>query len=701
MAIFIALIFQVLFVFFAMVINIGLIVHDKINLQNSVDLGVYYAAQKQAEILNEIAHLNYQIRQDYKLLAWRYRVLGTLGRIGPSGGQNPNTTFPPARTPYAVPLQNVQWINPGYREDEQVPVVCASHELMSDMLRGGDTLENYCYNHFGSVIPAIPSVVNYGSPVVQALIGASVAATQYAQQQQQISCNSSGVMNWAFAMQMVYAYKHSIAIRKLMIQKLREKLLDPDPIDIHGDRIRIGVEKTIRKNLTESNKENFQFEMINGFRQGNGGCGSPDIAIPEIKTWIRLLFTYAHTTGGGGCAIDQRFQDEIGGFSDAQINVWDPDGILRALSQGEPPTPGDPTHSSLGFEKNPWCMAYMGVKASTRSRKAFAPFGSGVDMQARAFAQPIGGRIGPWYQTGWTPAAERSDSGQKVDVLLTPRVAPGAPVSVTNPVELMPNFSRYPGDNLGLWSQAALGAQRSIFGPLGNSTQPLNDRIRMVYYGFFDAVSKFGDPLPWNPLVPQEAPPAPTLQKLRDAEVSAIAPNLFDAIYYSIDPNYPVAYGPYLKNGPTANLGQLFGRTLLPVTVDLGGRGGHPVLGGFDVADQIRIANTSGTDPGFLANTAASFYIIRRWQHLLTAWAPKALQSFEFPDTRFAKCANDVDPEHVGQGFPAIPGRCSAGGRVGYSVRLVSRDYLLAKNLKLGGTVTAAAGIRNPPDPAW
>ena len=33
MAIFVALIFQVLFVFFAMAINIGLVVHDKINLQ--------------------------------------------------------------------------------------------------------------------------------------------------------------------------------------------------------------------------------------------------------------------------------------------------------------------------------------------------------------------------------------------------------------------------------------------------------------------------------------------------------------------------------------------------------------------------------------------------------------------------------------------------------------------------------------------
>ena len=54
-------------------------VHDKINLQNSVDIAAYYGAMKQAEMLNAIAHINYQIRQSWKLLAWRYHVLGSMG----------------------------------------------------------------------------------------------------------------------------------------------------------------------------------------------------------------------------------------------------------------------------------------------------------------------------------------------------------------------------------------------------------------------------------------------------------------------------------------------------------------------------------------------------------------------------------------------------------------------------------------------
>jgi Flp pilus assembly protein TadG len=78
-AIFVALIFQVIFVFFALLINVGLLVHHKINLQQSTDLAAYYGAMKQAEILNTIAHVNFQVKQTFKLLTWRYRVLGTFG----------------------------------------------------------------------------------------------------------------------------------------------------------------------------------------------------------------------------------------------------------------------------------------------------------------------------------------------------------------------------------------------------------------------------------------------------------------------------------------------------------------------------------------------------------------------------------------------------------------------------------------------
>ena len=78
-AIFVALIFQVLFVFFAMSINVALVVHDKINLQNSVDLAAYYMAQRQAEVLNVMAHQNYAIRQSWKFVVFSYSRAGLNG----------------------------------------------------------------------------------------------------------------------------------------------------------------------------------------------------------------------------------------------------------------------------------------------------------------------------------------------------------------------------------------------------------------------------------------------------------------------------------------------------------------------------------------------------------------------------------------------------------------------------------------------
>src|SRR4051794_6394598 len=104
-AILVAMMFNVLFVFFAMGINVALVVHDKINFQNSTDLAAYYAASKQAEILNAIAHENYMIRQSWKLLAWRYRVMGTIGMIDnafvhPShSGNVSDTLYQPAQQP--------------------------------------------------------------------------------------------------------------------------------------------------------------------------------------------------------------------------------------------------------------------------------------------------------------------------------------------------------------------------------------------------------------------------------------------------------------------------------------------------------------------------------------------------------------------------------------------------------------------------
>ena len=52
--------------FFAFVINTGMLVNAKINLQNAADLAAYAGASVQARQLTHISYLNYEMRRQWK-----------------------------------------------------------------------------------------------------------------------------------------------------------------------------------------------------------------------------------------------------------------------------------------------------------------------------------------------------------------------------------------------------------------------------------------------------------------------------------------------------------------------------------------------------------------------------------------------------------------------------------------------------------
>lgn len=677
MSIFVALIFQVLFVFFAMVINVGLLVHDKINLQNAVDLGAYYAAQRQAELLNEIAHINYQIRQDYKLLAWRYRVLGTLGRHGNTS--NPTeATLPPARKSNPGALSDKPWVNPSYGEEESA--VCVANNMWTDMVAQSSQDENYCFTPYNTRVPKIPSLPTI-APFVPG-VSDTAAFTEMAQRAQQISCRRAGPLNWAFTMRMIFGYKLAIAARKQLIWELRKNLIDPNFRDRNNEPVREGVRVTIEKNLTYANRQSFlnspDFELINGLahpdcNRGDGG----EFVLPEIRIAPSLLFVnYLCDEGSEAYMVAHEILD---GLDPAEIRRWDPNGLMQSLAKSEP-EPTSPWHSSLGFEKNPWCMAYVGVKARTRVSKPFAPLGKPIELEARAFAQPFGGRIGPWYRERWTRGSAMSNEGDRVDPLTTPRLLPGGGLDGGSPLARLPNFSRYPGDTIGLKSEISMGAQNSVLRSYGPPRNKM-DRLKLIYYSYFDAIPTTGDVLARNEAGTNDFP-------LRRAEMAAVAPDLFDITYYSIDPNYMDAY---VKLGAdrSLDLQPVFGRPVRQLP-DIGGRlGDREEMESFNIDNQIRIALQGGFDQTVLPKL---YYVVRDWTHLLTGWAQDQLQVFTFPSRRFGHCglrASDQVP---------VPGQClSEGGRVGYSVRLISKSHLLAETWKLGGDGGQEGAILNPP----
>lgn len=648
MAIFIALIFQVLFVLFAMAINVALVVHDKINLQNAVDLAAYYAAQRQAEMLNVIAHQNYTIRQSFKLLAWRYRALGAAGQDA--------HPWKALGTAQDVPFRNHTY-DPG---------VCITQKENWSEADGNQTL---CRDPNVN-IPPMPVVVPMAPGIFNAVFAAlSVTLKKTAGQ----SCATLGAYNWWYAMSTLTAFRIDQRHRKHTIYALANNLSSADPIDLDGNSIRDGANKTFVKNLTFSNAESGPiFQFLNSLE------GRPR---QEWLNEIQIVPTmiYLDPSSSNGCKGTPQFIDEVPEEAKEQ-------GILDLDQTHGQTLIGYRKHSvllnsdyqySMGVEKNPWVMAYVGVQAQTSPRQIFFPFGNSITIRARAFAKPFGGRIGPWSGSRWVQANSAS-TGVKTDPLLPPLIS-GLSSNIDTRA---PNYSRFPGDGLGLRSRLAIASIPNAAG--------WKSRFR-AYQNIWkeEPGTYFLDPLALDFDDPKLSP-------MRFAEIAAIAPDLFDATYYSIEPNFGQNYFPKIER----IAGRLGIANLTPFRGDLGY---NPRLGnrGFSVADQMKIHTlVAPPQPAPLARPDASWFI-RDKANLLTSWAPgETLYDFtNFPTTRFGKC--QVTDDDFKAEFK-VPGSCAAmGGRTGYSVRLISRDYLFSNGHPIGGTGESPGRIKNQPPSGW
>ena len=648
-AIFIAMIFQVLFILFAMTINVAMVVHDKINLQNSVDLAAYYAAQRQAEVLNAIAHSNYQIRQSWKILSWRYRVLGTLG------------------------LQDAPYTHPAYlnatKEEKfpysDTPVICVTYW---PIWKGSPQNENLC-KKININIPPLPLVQNLAPFLgINSMIS---ALSQSLMNRYNNQCERHGAYNWWFGAMSLMAFRMDQAHRKLTIFGLADNLSNgnsKDFLDIKGNSVYEGAFKTFEKNLTFANKEHLIKE---GFEVFNSLHNVPrQTWLPEIQTWPTVYYTDIVKSGracySNPVHIKNLPQDvNARNFLTANLNG----AQLQPWMVSEPPVTSV-MHMSMGVEKNPWHMAYVGVKALTQPRQLFFPFGPSIIMRARAFAKPFGGRIGPWYMANWPRSASES-SGNMTDPLLPPRTKQNGLMDNPTSTTRLPNYGRFPGDSLGLKSTLALNSMKDL------------PSLRVGYNEYFHTYASYGisspnDPLPWNYTNNSGS-------AVRNYELTIAAPDLFDVTYYSIEPNFSVHYYSSLRS----QMGVLPFRQEAVIRPDLGYRNGVSSIQNFSVQTQMALASN------FSKRQFEAFWFVRRKDHLLTAWAPaKGAMNFAFP-TNFGKCAVPDDNLKM-----KVPGSCAAGGgRVGYSVKLVSRHALFSNTYAIGGSGEPPGPLLNPPPP--
>ena len=484
--IFVALIFQVIFVFFAMLVNVGLVVHHKINLQQSTDLAAYYGAMKQAEIMNVMAHVNFQIRQAWKLMAWRYRVLGTFGLE-----QNNNSTGLPSgqsRIPIQFP---VNWplvggvgrptYNPASRNfvcngagpDSQgltvtdIPFMCLGHNGFGDWISApaGDP-ETYCKVD----CRAIESMQGFAISEIPAVGTAGIFGNTFGNSVQQAINKANGILQDVcqkispITTQMLALYYGNYIKdtqnRRALIFMLNKNLglREDQMLDIEGNNVLKGVENTLKHNLTEANLSSMNATSIstfNGVKSFGGGTSFAEAMLKEIA-FQRLLFFMVdcnYAAGGGSStglkSLYQGSSSELNSDIDIDMpSLFDGASInsmkdLFRLNNDQ--------SNTIGFEKNPWIQVYYGVKATSEPKIPFLPLAK-IKLSAVSFAKPFGGTIGPWYFKTWDSGTDdnkgRNDWENRTDINLPRRNISGLPGTPTlkDSREFFFNYSTHVGD---------------------------------------------------------------------------------------------------------------------------------------------------------------------------------------------------------------------------------------------------------------
>ena len=733
-AIFVALIFQVLFLFFAMVINVGLLVHHKINLQNSVDLAAYYGAMKQAQTMNAIAHTNYQIRQSWKLLAWRYRMIGSAG----DWNEHPFDKL-------SGQLRNadVDGINPAMNGFYDAPSFCITYAPFKPVPAGENTCRDVA-NSSGVVLFKVPNPTNAQATggVLDGLFQNTRNLTQNMLNQAVNRCQITGPINFLTLGLFVVSFIQDQKARSELISTLARSItpnnaLNGEFLDLDGKNVLEGVRSTLSYNLTAANESTLNFSTYNSL--GADGCNANGLEASQPPRWlspIKILpaFNYVDMIcqSGGAAALipapkalveDPNFRPQ---YTKNPPNLYANEINKLAQYIGGQSNLNSTYNYSVGVEKNPWCMAYFGVSASTNPKIPFSPFGA-VNLKARAFYKPFGGRIGPWYSDRWPKGAPRSSGGAKVDRNYPPRVEGSLPnianLSDAQKAPFYPNYSRFVGDLWGLKSRRVLGQYgaaiykldpnwSSKVGQMNLQADYSDAAPNIEHWGDlpFDFVKKGGsqDLLAWDH---KQGRPS----RFRLLEMTAILPDPFDLAYYSIEPDFYNNYYKKIRDGLLAGKGASYYSGGAEFLGDIGSRSGSSASSGkvnwseFSVKDQYfyvddNLKNGFLKDISFDVDTKLT-YISKKWMDVLTSWAPISLKDYALDIKKFGKC--NVYPMGVllggsgmGEGTASVPtsGNCVSGGSTGYSVKMVHSEYLKRNHQDLGGSGQNGSILNPPPD---
>ncbi|MCO4755016.1 MAG: hypothetical protein KC478_11085 [Bacteriovoracaceae bacterium] len=428
MTIFFATTVLALITFIAFIINIGIFVKAKINLQNAVDAAAFAGASVQARQLSNISYLNWEMRNVYKEWMFKTYVLGNLSLddiSGPAG--NPvNFRMEPHST-------NTEEVQDGYN----VPSVCLDFKSSGSV--------SVCKK---ALIPGLPRFARSDVLGMEETMDSFIDALSDSKAK---DCSRRSNIN--FLTNFIWAY-NVVGVPELMdfTEDAPEVAADrmgafPDAFNL-ALRIR-SLEAQVNKspyervcagnapgcsqdinNIVSSEQSPANERVYKAFYSAFRNLGAQDCgegSSDELKCTFKLTELPPRLPNLGGpftlsnLLIPDSTQARNKYYLDLKLMpvnyatfftllaaVSTDNGIKVTPSSGGTlvgestaecvatkvgmPVPGYP----LGFAKNPDVLTYYAVKGESEFVGLFNPFASqSIKLTAYAAAKPFGGRVGP------------------------------------------------------------------------------------------------------------------------------------------------------------------------------------------------------------------------------------------------------------------------------------------------------------------
>ncbi|MFA5583192.1 MAG: Tad domain-containing protein [Bacteriovoracaceae bacterium] len=425
----------------AFVINVGLFVKAKINLQNATDASAFAGAAVQSRQLTNIAYLNWEMRNIFKEWMFKYYVIGNLNIpdvMTASPGASGMMSF--RLEPDVDVLAQAGTEAASVADPYNFPSVCIH-------LSGAST--NICRRY------AIPGLPEFGSSSLPGAEEASRAFQDILVEEKTKDCNERTTLNMLVALTWAYnilpssdadpltgqgpaimAHRQGawpraveLAMRIRNLEKIvnRETVAGESICISPGATDKINCVKQVDDLATEAlaGNERLIKAFYSGYRNIGGNYENDEMKISYTMTEIPPQMVEASTLGSANSASYLLSNEYPKQYLDLKLQMVNYAPFFSAMipraterasgacdaSKVALPVPGYP----LGFYKNPQIVTYYAVKGESVFEGMFNPFQDSIKLTAYAAAKPMGGRIGPmlFYQDQATNTSRPRTDGNK------------------------------------------------------------------------------------------------------------------------------------------------------------------------------------------------------------------------------------------------------------------------------------------------